>query len=51
LSQIKLHMKMKLLRTISVGFDLTDELLIRHSTFVRYWRKNWSIMGQYINYM
>jgi hypothetical protein len=26
------------------------QLLIRHSTFVRYWRKSWSIMGQYISY-
>jgi hypothetical protein len=25
----------------SVGFDVTDQLLIRFSAFVRYWRKNW----------
>jgi hypothetical protein len=24
-----------------VGFDVTDQLLIRFSAFVRYWRKNW----------
>jgi hypothetical protein len=30
---------MKLLRIISVGFDITDELLIKFSAFVRYWRK------------
>jgi hypothetical protein len=24
-----------------VGFDVTDQLLIRFSTFVRYWRKKW----------
>jgi hypothetical protein len=29
----------KLLGTISVDFDLTDQLLIRFSAFVRYWRK------------
>jgi hypothetical protein len=23
-----------------VGFDVTDQLLIRFSVFVRYWRKN-----------
>jgi hypothetical protein len=26
---------------ISVGFDVTDQLLIRFSSFVRYWRKMW----------
>jgi hypothetical protein len=25
---------------IRVGFDVTDQLLIRFSAFVRYWRKN-----------
>jgi hypothetical protein len=25
-----------------VGFDVTDQLLIRFSAFVRYWRKKWS---------
>jgi hypothetical protein len=24
-----------------VGFDVIDQLLIRFSAFVRYWRKNW----------
>jgi hypothetical protein len=32
---------MKLLGTISVDFDAKDELLIRFSAFVRYWRKKW----------
>jgi hypothetical protein len=32
---------MKLLGTISVDFDITDQLLIRFSAFVRYWRKKW----------
>jgi hypothetical protein len=31
---------MKLLGIINVGFDVTDQLLIRFSAFVRYWRKN-----------
>jgi hypothetical protein len=26
---------------MSVGIDITDELLIRFSAFVRYWRKKW----------
>jgi hypothetical protein len=32
---------MKLLRITSVGFDVTDQLLIRFSAFVRYGRKKW----------
>jgi hypothetical protein len=24
-----------------MGYDVTDQLLIRFSAFVRYWRKNW----------
>jgi hypothetical protein len=40
---------MKLLGAISVGFDVTDQLLIRFSALARYWRKNWS-MRQYISY-
>jgi hypothetical protein len=35
---------------IRVGFDVTDQLLIRFSAFVRYWRKNGSAMRQYISY-
>jgi hypothetical protein len=31
----------KLLGIISVGFDVTDQLLIRFFAFVRYWRKKW----------
>jgi hypothetical protein len=30
---------MKLLGTISVNFDVTDQLLIRFFAFVRYWKK------------
>jgi hypothetical protein len=37
---------------ISVNFYVIDQLLIRYSTFVRYWRKSgWSIRGQYISYL
>jgi hypothetical protein len=32
---------MKLLRITSVGFDVTDQVLIRFSVFIRYWRKKW----------
>jgi hypothetical protein len=32
---------MTLLGIISVGFDVTDQLLIRSFAFVRYWRKKW----------
>jgi hypothetical protein len=32
---------MKLFGIISVGFDVTDQLLIKFSAFVRYWRKKW----------
>jgi hypothetical protein len=42
--------KMKLLGIISVGFDVTNQLLITFSAFVRYWRKNGSTMRQYISY-
>jgi hypothetical protein len=41
---------MKLFGIISVGFDVTDQLLIRIFAFIRYWRKNGSTMGQYISY-
>jgi hypothetical protein len=40
---------MKLLGIISVGFDITDRLLIRFSAFVRYWRKDGSTMRQYVS--
>jgi hypothetical protein len=32
---------MKLLEIISVGFDVTDQLLSTFSAFVIYWRKKW----------
>jgi hypothetical protein len=40
-SQGQGHKQMKLLWIISVGFDITDQLLIRCSALVRYWRKKW----------
>jgi hypothetical protein len=40
---------MKLLGIISMDFDVTDQLLIRFPAFVRYWRRNWSTMRQYIS--
>jgi len=40
-----------LLGIINVDFNITDQLLIRYSVSIRYWRKNGSIMGQYISYL
>jgi hypothetical protein len=42
---------MKLLGIISVGSVITDLLLIRFSTFARYWSKNGSTMEQCISYL
>jgi hypothetical protein len=50
-SQGQVHIEMELLGIISVGFDITDQLLIRLFAFVRYWRKNESTMRQYIIYL
>jgi hypothetical protein len=36
---------MKLSGIISVGIDVTDQLLIRFSAFVRYWRQKWEYNG------
>jgi len=36
---------------IDVDFDVIDQLLIRYSEFVWYWRKNGSTLGQYISYI
>jgi hypothetical protein len=46
----KVRILMKLLGIISVGFDVTDQLQIRSFAFVRYWRKNGSLMRQYTSY-
>jgi hypothetical protein len=37
--------------TISVDFDVIDQLLITYSEFVRYWRKNVSTVRQHISYL
>jgi len=34
-------MQTKLVGIISVDFNITDQLLIKYSVFVRYWRKKW----------
>jgi hypothetical protein len=31
-----------------VGFDITDQLLIRSFAFIKYWRRNGSTVRQYI---
>jgi hypothetical protein len=41
---------MKRMGIISVGFDVTDKVLIRFSVFIRYWRKNGNAMRQKIGY-
>jgi hypothetical protein len=41
---------MKLLGTISMGFDVTDQILLGSFAFIRGWRKNGSAMKPYINY-
>jgi hypothetical protein len=33
------------------GFRHERSTTDQYSVFVRYWRKNWSIMGQYISYL
>jgi len=37
--------------SFNVDFNITDKLLIRCSAFVRYWRKNGRVIGQYTNYL
>jgi hypothetical protein len=44
------QVQMKLLGIISVGFDVTDQRLIRSFAFVRYLRKNENTVTQYISY-
>jgi len=34
-----------------VDFDVTDQLQIRCSVFVRYWKNNGIVVGHYINYL
>jgi hypothetical protein len=35
----------------SVDFKVTDQLLLRYSAFVRYWRRNGNTVGLYISYL
>jgi hypothetical protein len=44
-------MQMKLLEITNVDFGVIDQRLITFSIFGRYWRKNGSIMVQYISYL
>jgi hypothetical protein len=44
-------MQRKLFGITSVNFDVIDQMLIRYSIFVRYWRESWRKMGQYISYL
>jgi len=51
-SRLTPYMEFKLLRvTTGVDFDVIDKLLVTYYVFIRYWRKNGSIMGQYISYL
>jgi len=34
-----------------VNFEVRGQLTIRYSAFVRYWRRNGSIMGEYSSYL
>jgi hypothetical protein len=51
LSEGQVHILMKLLGIISLGIDITDQLLIRSFAFVNYWRRNGSTIRQYISYL
>jgi hypothetical protein len=42
-------MQKKLLGIIRVNFVVAEQLVIRYSVFISYWRKNGSIMGMYKN--
>jgi len=44
-------MQKKFLGKGNVDFDIIDQLLIRYSLFVRYWRKGLSKMRENINYL
>jgi hypothetical protein len=42
---------MKLLGIISVDFNMHDQLVIVYSALVKYKRKNWNTVKQYISYL
>jgi len=50
-SFLKVNCVQRKLGIINMNFDVTDELLIRLSSFVSYWRRNGIMMGQYISYL
>jgi hypothetical protein len=47
------HRKLLLIKVgiISVGFDVTYQLLVRSFAFVKYCRRNASTMREYISYL
>ena len=49
--QIELNMQRKIFGIINTDFDATVQLLITHSAFVKYLRKNGNKMKQCINYL
>ena len=50
-SQCSLHIQRKLSGIISVDTDATGQLLIIHSAFIKYSRKNWNTMEKCISYL
>jgi hypothetical protein len=36
---------------LHTDYDITEQLPIRYSAFVKYWRRNGSTMGQHISYL
>jgi hypothetical protein len=47
----QLHMQTKLLGITNADFGVIDQQLIKFSVSGKYWRKNGSIMVQYISYL
>jgi hypothetical protein len=43
-------MQVKLLGIISIGFNVTNQLLIRFIAFVRYWRKNETVQQLFMDF-
>jgi hypothetical protein len=48
--QGQVHTQTKLFVINSMGFDVTAQLLIRFSVFIKQWRKNGNTMREYIIY-
>jgi hypothetical protein len=49
-SHSQVYKKLKLLRIMAVGLDVTVQVLITFFAFVKYWRKSGSITRQYSSY-